>query len=547
MSQITSRILVRVTSPQVWERFKGEYYEEVGGNFLDYIDMNFREFSIEDSWSCWPDDLETLVTCIAEILGKDGIIIADSDNINTDPTNFYAYYFGEKVHFGYLENKFHSGEMEEYDYYFDVCEIGDIAKWLNYGKYSLKKSEKNLLLRFGIQYREGRYTSFMFENLNLPEQIRLSQTDSSEFADCVEKTKVGELATLLDATEPGGKPRIKVVGKAGVLGYLPYNLSENLMPALFMENPNINVTVTEVVCRPHRKKNPKGPYLSIHIENNNGIQTSSEKSLDETQYCYCYVGFSDWSGWYFSDFDVEVGELVIAPFGRYQKEKAGIIDEIRFGTLDEAPFSPEKLKHLKRKFGMFEPAELQDEKYQIWNNICKYTNDYQKLTYNLNEMCESGKYALSGPILYQVLESEVVPCCWAENPSVQHINQVIIPAIVSGKPVLRFQGSLHMPNWAVELKIDHLILSEGIRYLEADSYLLYGTKKVFLPASIEGIDSNIFSDSRGTYKDLYLHDDLIFYTPAGSYADYFLKAYKPQKSSYSSSSLLVINQDTPNN
>lgn len=142
MSQITSRILVRVTSPQVWERFKGEYYEEVGGNFLDYIDMNFREFSIEDSWSCWPDDLETLVTCIAEILGKDGIIIADSDNINTDPTNFYAYYFGEKVHFGYLENKFHSGEMEEYDYYFDVCEIGDIAKWLNYGKYSLKNPKK---------------------------------------------------------------------------------------------------------------------------------------------------------------------------------------------------------------------------------------------------------------------------------------------------------------------------------------------------------------------------------------------------------------------
>ena len=64
--------------------------------------------------------------------------------------------------------------------------------------------------------------------------------------------------------------------------------------------------------------------------------------------------------------------------------------------------------------------------------------------------------------------------------------------------------------------------------MEAGSlFFLWNVNKIVFPASLEFISEDVFAMPDGNYKDAYLDLDTVYVAPKGSYAESFLKDYKP--------------------
>ncbi len=124
-------------------------------------------------------------------------------------------------------------------------------------------------------------------------------------------------------------------------------------------------------------------------------------------------------------------------------------------------------------------------------------------------------------------------------------HKLTIPQTIEKLPVVSvekdcFEKAL---SCSPENTIHTLVIPEGVKRLESDALNhLRNAKIIILPASINYISENVFSSYRGEYKDIYLNENLIFVAPCGSYAETFLKSYKPH--SYGVKFLTVVNDDS---
>ncbi len=143
---------------------------------------------------------------------------------------------------------------------------------------------------------------------------------------------------------------------------------------------------------------------------------------------------------------------------------------------------------------------------------------------------------------YLIDDSEAHLIRWIGDASVKSVR---IPAMIEGKPLLTVDSGLFESEMLTEIEnhIEEIIISEGVKRLDAKVlFHIPYLKKVVFPAAIEYISPYVFSDKNGGYRDFYLNQRTICVAPADSYADKFLKAYKP--SCYGLESLTVANDDS---
>lgn len=148
MSQYYSRLHIKVRSPEIWNRFKEE--DDASFGLAELAETNHTSFVSDDERPYTEDELFGIVNALAETLDVDGIIIADTTNVNVDPYNSCVYYLGDHVHAEDFIIDFDGDKCEMHD----EVGIGDILDWLDYGEFSISQKEKDVLSRCGIFYGE---------------------------------------------------------------------------------------------------------------------------------------------------------------------------------------------------------------------------------------------------------------------------------------------------------------------------------------------------------------------------------------------------------
>ena len=97
MSQVNTRLHIRVASYDVWKRFKKQDLSEYELEDLSEIDAD--SYVIDESSF---DDIEDIVRIISKVLGKDGIVIADLTDLNIDPFTECYFLFRRKSKKGFV-------------------------------------------------------------------------------------------------------------------------------------------------------------------------------------------------------------------------------------------------------------------------------------------------------------------------------------------------------------------------------------------------------------------------------------------------------------
>lgn len=143
---------------------------------------------------------------------------------------------------------------------------------------------------------------------------------------------------------------------------------------------------------------------------------------------------------------------------------------------------------------------------------------------------------------YSIDDNEATLVRWIADDSVK---KAVLPASIEGKPVIAVSSGLFEPDTWTGLRnqIEEIVFSEGIKRIEAKVlFYIEKLKKVVFPASVDYVDPNVFSYENGEYKDLFLNKETVYVAPADSYAEKFLKEYKPNH--YGVKVLTVINDDS---
>ena len=95
MSQYYSRLHIKVSSPKIWKKFEDE--DDASFDLAELAESDRTSFVIDGEWSSMENELTGIVEALAETLGPDGIIIADTTNINVDSYNYCIFYLGDRV------------------------------------------------------------------------------------------------------------------------------------------------------------------------------------------------------------------------------------------------------------------------------------------------------------------------------------------------------------------------------------------------------------------------------------------------------------------
>lgn len=259
MSQYNSRLHIKVSSPKVWKKFEDE--DDAGFDLAELADTSHTSFVIDWGWSSIEDELIGIVEALAETLGPDGIIIADTTNINVDPYNYCIFYLGYAV------------RTDEFSIYSEAekCEmqtktsIEDIPGWLSYGEFNVSDEEKEQLFRFGIASVGGYFEEFS-TNLDLPTKIYLRETSFKKRPDIIEETFISEEVYFVHAKDSYDPMRLEVMSDLGSLGYLPSDVSDAIAPALLNKRLIYTARVVDLVKLSKRNKHAKSPIVAISIE-----------------------------------------------------------------------------------------------------------------------------------------------------------------------------------------------------------------------------------------------------------------------------------------
>lgn len=256
--QYCSRLHIKVSSPKVWKKFENE--DDASFNLAELAETERTSFVIDD-WSSMEDELTGIVEALAETLGPDGIIIADTTNINVDPYNYCIFYLGDGVH---TDEFSIFGDEEKGEMHFETS-INDIPGWLNYGEFDIFEEEKEQLFRCGIAFAGGHFEEFS-TNLDLPSKIYLRETSFKKRPDNIEETFVNEEVYFVHSKDSYDPMRLEVMSDLGSLGYLPSEVSDAIAPALLNKRLAYMARVVELVKLSNRNKHAKSPIIAISIE-----------------------------------------------------------------------------------------------------------------------------------------------------------------------------------------------------------------------------------------------------------------------------------------
>ena len=244
MSQVNTRLHIRVASYDVWKRFKKQDLSEYELEDLSEIDAD--SYVIDESSF---DDIEDIVRSISKVLGKDGIVIADLTDLNIDPFTECYFYLGERVR----KASFIEGYSKP-----DLCcmayetEIENIDKWLNYAKFRTSEQEQQVMLSCGIVEINGNYKEIKKNITGLPEVI--------------EKSLIGEEVYFVEAANEYDPFRLEVFSELGSLGYLDSYISETIMPLMESKRLDYTARIAELVKLSERNKHAKSSIVGISID-----------------------------------------------------------------------------------------------------------------------------------------------------------------------------------------------------------------------------------------------------------------------------------------
>ena len=262
MSQYTSRINVRVSSPSIWNRFVDT--DDAEFDLANLADTKCTSFVIDGEWSCFEGELEGIVEALSKTLKTEGIIIADTTNINVDPYNYCVYYFGGSVKTAYFGDYSSRCNMN-----WDT-NIGDIAGWINYGKFSLTAKEKDQLLRCGVaSYTSGSKVVFeeFSQTIEIEDKILLRNTGHDNRAEHIETINVLDEVVLFCAKATAEDSHlVEAFCKGKSIGYLPSGAGDELYPLIAAKRLDYEARIIKVVPLSKRNKHAKSPIVKIHIE-----------------------------------------------------------------------------------------------------------------------------------------------------------------------------------------------------------------------------------------------------------------------------------------
>lgn len=254
MSQYSSRIHIRVSSPEIWRRFEEE--DDAGMDLERLADTERKSYVYDYNW--WTErELDGTVQSLAKTLGQEGMIIADTTNINVDPYDYCVLYLGERVFCETYSSYYHD--------MFSETNIANIAEWLNYGKFSLTMRDREYLVRFGIA-SDGKSFYEFSTDLDIQDKVYLRETSLENHPEIIETCEIGEEVQLVPAGNSYDATRLEVVHKSGSLGCLPSDVSDEITPVLMSKHLAYTAKIVELVKSSQRNKHAKSSIVAIHIE-----------------------------------------------------------------------------------------------------------------------------------------------------------------------------------------------------------------------------------------------------------------------------------------
>lgn len=272
MSQVNTRLHIRVASYDVWKRFKKQDLSEYGIEDLSEIDAD--SYVIDES-SFY--DIEDIVRIISKVLGKDGIVIADLTDLNIDPFTECYFYLGERVRktslfYFYLGKRVRKASFSEGYSKPDLgcmayeADIENIDKWLNYAKFQTSEQEQQVMAACGIVEINGNYKEIKKNITDLPSIAYLRETSMNNRAEVIEKSLIGEEVYFVEAADEYDPFRLEVFSELGSLGYLDSYTGETIMPLMKSKRLDYTARIAELVKPSERNKHEKSSIVGISID-----------------------------------------------------------------------------------------------------------------------------------------------------------------------------------------------------------------------------------------------------------------------------------------
>lgn len=258
MSQVNTRLHIRVASHDVWKRFKKKDLSKYKIEDLSEIDAD--SYVIDESSF---NDIEEIVKIISGVLGNEGIVISDLTDLNIDPFTECYFYLGERVR----KASFVEGYSKP-----DLCcmayetDIENIDKWLNYAKFRTSEQEQQVMSSCGIVEINGNYKEIKKNITGLPEIAYLRETSMNNRSEVIEKSLIGEEVYFVDAVDEYDTFRLEVFSELGSLGYLDSYISETIMPLMKSKRLDYTARITELVKPSERNKHAKSSIVGISID-----------------------------------------------------------------------------------------------------------------------------------------------------------------------------------------------------------------------------------------------------------------------------------------
>lgn len=150
MSDYSSRLHIIVRDESKWSLLEEMNLSPYSlyAKAKEIFDSDDTECIIEDGWSVYENDLEDFVRELANKLGTDCVIIADTSDCSVEPNEFVACYFGEEV-----ITKYMGEDGDKYSDMFFNTDIYETEDWIKqaieYGL-DISNSEIEYLGEFGI-------------------------------------------------------------------------------------------------------------------------------------------------------------------------------------------------------------------------------------------------------------------------------------------------------------------------------------------------------------------------------------------------------------
>lgn len=266
--QNESKILIKVKSPKVWEKFKDFHYKDF--NLVGIVsECELVQLASTNKTTCTilcSYDETELWGCVKELsifLGKDGIII--SNNVNLTGYSgccYFIYYLGDNIR----EEDCEIEDEDEYDEdedIFDKMKEWNIVDFLNLLKCSVNKKEKEVLTDCGIEVIRKRFYEIVYD-VKIPEIIVIRNTAIGDRIQNIENLQPDSILKLF--LPKSSRSNLELISDKGSIGELPSEISKKIKNLVISKKFNYKITIVDLVKLSKRNKYAKEPILSIKLE-----------------------------------------------------------------------------------------------------------------------------------------------------------------------------------------------------------------------------------------------------------------------------------------